>query len=77
MVYDIIVKLTVWLTTECADVIVVEGKLLQLQAVIKTLHFRNVIIIKGGPTQVDQLIQIDQFGNPLAVKVQRSDLVRI
>ena len=65
-----------WLTTECTDVVVVEGELLQLGAAVKTLHFRNVIIIKGGPTQVHQLIQIDQFGDTLAVQIQGGDLVK-
>lgn len=65
-----------WLTVERADAVIVKGKLFQLRTAVKTLHFGNVIIIKGGPAQVDQFIQIDQFGNPLAVEIQRRDLVR-
>lgn len=74
---NFILNLILWLTTECADAVVVEEKLLQLQAAVQPLHFRDVIIIKGSPAQVDQFIQIDQLGNPLAVKVQGSDLVKI
>lgn len=64
------------LAIECADVVVVERKLLQLQTAVQTLHFRNFIIIEGGPAQVDQFIQIIQFGNPLVVQSQSSDLVK-
>lgn len=68
--------LTVSLAIECADVVVVERKLLQLQTAVQTLYLRNFIIIEGGPAQIDQFIQIIQFGNPLVVQSQSSDLVK-
>ena len=72
----IIKVLTVLLTTESADAVVVQGKLLQLQATLQSLHFRDVVVIEGGPAKVYQLIQINQLGNPLAVKVQGCELVK-
>lgn len=75
--FSVTVKLILLPTIECADVVVDEEELLQLQAAIQPLHFRDVIIIERSPPQVDQFIQIDQLRNPLAVKVQGSYLVKI
>lgn len=66
-----------WLTVQRADVVVVQGQFFQLQAVVKTLDFRDLVVVEGGPAQVRQLTQIDQLGNPLVVKVQGGDLFKI
>lgn len=76
-VWFLIVKRRLWLTVQRADVVVVQGQFFQLQAVVKTLDFRDLVVVEGGPAQVRQLTQIDQLGNPLVVKVQGGDLFKI
>lgn len=46
-------------------------------AVVQTLHFRDVVVIEGGPAQVDQFVQVGEPGEPLAVKVKGCDLLRV
>lgn len=69
------ILLIVCLTTEWADVVVVNEKLLQLEAMIKTFQFRDGVVVKRCPAQVYQLIHITDPGNSLIVQVQGGDLV--
>lgn len=64
------------LTVKSGNVIVIQGELLQLLALLQAFYVGDVIVVEGGPLKVDQSLQIFQSREPSAVQVEGSNLSR-